>query len=137
MNIVRCISNTEKNKSQNAPPFGFTKETETTVLRGIKKLDMIKSNNLLDILVSHTETKENSLPQFLHLQNGFRTSLKDLEGIAVENHGESFTDRKIIEVSNICSFTSAWVMLCFIEPITVLLTVKVFSRCKILKMEAL
>lgn len=29
MNIVRGISNTEKNKSQNAPPFGFTKETET------------------------------------------------------------------------------------------------------------
>lgn len=98
---------------------------------------MIKSNNLLDILVSHTETKENSLPQFLHLQNGFLTSLEDLEGIPVENHDESFTDRKIIEVSNICSFSSAWVMPCFIEPVMVLLTVKVFSRCKILKMEAL
>lgn len=84
--------------------------------------------------VSHPETKENALPQFLHLQNGLLTSLKDLEGIPVENHDESFNDRKIIEVSNICHFTSAWVMLCFIE---VLLIVQVFSSYKILKMEAL
>lgn len=74
------------------------------------------------------------MPQFLHLQNGLLTSLKDLEGIPVENHDESFTDRKIVEVSNICHFTSAWIMLCFIE---VLLIMRVFSRYKILKMEAL